>query len=362
MSLDMSRAGSDLKFSNSVLFDWALSTVARSNSKLAVLFHSDFQDIVVSVMFNAPEITLPLSDWTTNVYGGNSLNASSSSVFDLYQDSQWTKLTEFLEQLALMPLFPLLVTLAIVNFRVMALTRALSPYAARLLYYFFGYACESRLQAEAVFETFFLTVLFLTMMIVTFDDDKEEVLEFLNLHLFILFLAIFLVHGWKYSTHYLSFLDTSRKSTSSFLVIGGQALFDFLNLIGFSLRFVLLMARLNIYDGVDDILDSYYVLLIDFDEDEYFVDSLTDLSSLSYFDSDVEDDRSYLLEDESDLSLDIYTLYAVLWGKYVFYLAFILEEFARVGLALFVTYLLVFEINAVNRSYNEDSYLLSKRS
>jgi fumarate reductase subunit C len=66
-------------------------------------------------------------------------------------------------------------------------------------------------------------------------------------------------------------------------------------------------------------------------------------------------------EDESDLIIDLYTIYAVLWGKYVFYLSFILEEFARVGLALFVTYILMFEINAVNRSRNEDFYFAAKR-
>jgi hypothetical protein len=76
----------------------------------------------------------------------------------------------------------------------------------------------------------------------------------------------------------------------------------------------------------------------------------------------VHDDRSFLLEDESDLTVDLYTIYAVIWGKYVLYLFFILEEFARVGLALFVTYILMFEINAVNRSRNEDHYLSAKRS
>jgi hypothetical protein len=32
-----------------------------------------------------------------------------------------------------------------------------------------------------------------------------------------------------------------------------------------------------------------------------------------------------------------------------------------VGLALLVTYLLIFEINAVNRSYNEDTYVSTKK-
>ena len=140
----------------------------------------------------------------------------------------------------------------------------------------------------------------------------------------------------------------------------GQYLFDVLNVIGFSLRFVLLMARLNIYDGIDDILDSYYVCFIDFDEEEYYMDSFTDFSAFSYFDTDVQDDRSFLLEDENDLVLDLYVLYLVVWGKYVLFLFFFLEELARVGLALFVTLLLILEINAVTRSYTEDSYIMHK--
>jgi hypothetical protein len=41
---------------------------------------------------------------------------------------------------------------------------------------------------------------------------------------------------------------------------------------------------------------------------------------------------------------------------------FILEEIARVGLATYVAYLLIFEINALNRSYVEDRYIVTKRT
>jgi hypothetical protein len=38
-----------------------------------------------------------------------------------------------------------------------------------------------------------------------------------------------------------------------------------------------------------------------------------------------------------------------------------LEVLGRATLALYITYLLIFEINAVNRSYIEDNYFLTKR-
>jgi hypothetical protein len=63
-----------------------------------------------------------------------------------------------------------------------------------------------------------------------------------------------------------------------------------------------------------------------------------------------------------DLSVDLFTIYFLIWGKFAYFWLFILEEIARVGLALYVTYLVIFEINAVNRSYSEDHYLATKRS
>ena len=121
------------------------------------------------------------------------------------------------------------------------------------------------------------------------------------------------------------------------------------------------MIRLNIYDSVDDVLDSYYIFMADFDEEEYFTDMLFSFFSISSFDIDLNDDRSYLSEDEIDFAADLFLVYFLIWGKFAYFWFFILEEIARVSLALYVTYLLVFEINAVNRSFLEDQYLPKKR-
>jgi hypothetical protein len=51
-----------------------------------------------------------------------------------------------------------------------------------------------------------------------------------------------------------------------------------------------------------------------------------------------------------------------MWGKFTFFVFFILEEIARVALAFYVTYLILFEIHAINRSYVEDTYFGTKRS
>ena len=343
-----------------------LDIILLLNSKYGIsqlsFFHTDYHDLVTEFFFNSPELALGLNDWFVMVKLGDKVEDSPQALFDIYQDVLSLTLSEFVESVILLVIYFWLITFVVRSLRLRKISQSLNPHLTRLYFYFVSYAFETRLQLDAVFEAFYLVALFFGMMILTFDDDREEIIEFLNLGLFYLFLSVFVVHCWKYSVHYLSFLDSSRKGTSSTWALIGQYLFDVLNVIGFSLRFVLLMARLNIYDGIDDILDSYYVCFIDFDEEEYYMDSFTDFSAFSYFDTDVQDDRSFLLEDENDLVLDLYVLYLVVWGKYVLFLFFFLEELARVGLALFVTLLLILEINAVTRSYTEDSYILHKLS
>lgn len=52
--------------------------------------------------------------------------------------------------------------------------------------------------------------------------------------------------------------------------IAKQFVRDVSNTFALFLRFFLLLFRLNIYDGLDDFLDSYYIFFIDFDEDSYY--------------------------------------------------------------------------------------------
>ena len=63
--------------------------------------------------------------------------------------------------------------------------------------------------------------------------------------------------------------------------------------------------------GVDDVLDSYYIFVADFDDEEYFNDLFFSISPLLFFDGDVHDDRSLFLEDEFDLASDLFSLYFI---------------------------------------------------
>jgi hypothetical protein len=51
--------------------------------------------------------------------------------------------------------------------------------------------------------------------------------------------------------------------------------------------------------------------MADFEEEEYFSDMLFSLFSVMSFDTDVNDDRSFLFEDEMDFSGDLFTIYFI---------------------------------------------------
>ena len=84
--------------------------------------------------------------------------------------------------------------------------------------------------------------------------------------------------------------------------------------------------------------------ICDFDDDEYFSELFFSVFSVMFFDSDNNDDRSFLFEDELDFAGDLFSIYFIVWSKFVLFLFFALEEVARVLLAFYVVYLIIFEI------------------
>lgn len=151
----------------------------------------------------------------------------------------------------------------------------------------------------------------------------------------------------------------SGRSTS---FVAKQFFRDFMGTIGLSLRFFILLFRLNVYDNLDDFYDSYYIFVGDFDDDEYVVDLLFNIQGLLFYDYDVNDDGLMMLEEEPDLLDDIFLAYFTLWGKFFFFIFFIIEELFRVILALYIAYLITFDVHAANCSYQESNYFLLCRA
>ena len=63
----------------------------------------------------------------------------------------------------------------------------------------------------------------------------------------------------------------------------------------------------------------------------------------------------------NDFSNDLFYTYFVVWGKLFYFIFLILEEAARLGLAFYICYLIIFEVHAVNCSYKEDNFIASKK-
>jgi hypothetical protein len=193
-----------------------------------------------------------------------------------------------------------------------------------------------------------------------FDDDQEEVIEFIDTFFFNFLTIIIFFMLYRYSIHYFSFLEASISEGSAvkYVIQAGK---DTINAGSIVLRFYLLALRINIYDLLDDVMDSYYCLLIDFDDDEYFSELLLSVHGTLFFTNDNHDDRSFLLEDENGFMGDLFYLYFLIFGKIVFFLVFMIEEAGKVFLGFFISYLIIFEMHSVSCSYKEDLYINMKR-
>jgi len=348
------------KFLN--IFFWDLMGFIYTNFfPLQLLFFTDYQDFLMLIFQNSPELSLVLVDYIVLNWLNFTIRTSPSSVFDTFQDSLNSTLSEFIEYFVAFFVFFLALSLFIGSFRILKWNNSVETYLVRTHSYLFTASRETRLQLEATFKVLFFFVLYFAMMIATFDDDQEELLEFFHGSSFYAFLLVFIYFLYRYSIHYFSFLQASS-GDARIIGLFSQFLQDMANTFALMLRFGVLMLRLNIYDFLDDVLDSYYIFVCDFDDDEYFSELFFSIFSIMFFDTDNNDDRSFFLEDEMDFSVDLFSLYFIVWSKFSLFFLFALDEIARVLLAYYVVYLIIFEIQAVNRTYVEDQYLLNKRT
>jgi hypothetical protein len=149
------------------------------------------------------------------------------------------------------------------------------------------------------------------MMIATFDDDREELIETFDVAFFYFFCFIISYLFYKYSQHYFAFLEASVAEGRSVAYVTKQFVRDFINSFALLLRFFILLFRLNVYDTLDDFYDSYYIFVGDFDDDEYLSELFFSIYSTMFYDYDVNDDRIYSLEEENDFFFDLFFLYFI---------------------------------------------------
>ena len=328
---------------------------------LASLLHSEYQEVFSTALIVAPELSLMLNDFSyihsllasfditpatvSDLYRQNLSNNSLSIVFYELQVCMyaWTCIFLFLPVLTLRWTLPI------------------SAQFLRFYYYIFSFARESQIQFEVVLQTFLFFLLYWVTTLMVFDDSQEELIEFMDLAFFYFFVLLVLYLGYKYSIHYFAFLDASITEGRTIGFVAKQVFKDFLNSLSLLLRVSILLFRINVYDTLDDFFDSYYIFVGDFDEDNYLNELFLSIQGSLLFVAENKSDSSYLLVEENNFLNDWFYIYFIVWGKIFYFYFFILELAARLALAFYICYLIIFEIHNVNCSYVEDNYFLNKR-
>ena len=195
---------------------------------------------------------------------------------------------------------------------------------------------------------------------ISFDDIFGEVVDLFHGFLVVFLIVIVVLLIYKYSIHYFSFLESTVTEGYSTLFFTKQMVRDLSNTFALFLRFFLLLFRLNIYDGLDDFLDSYYIFFCDFDEDSYFDEDMLGTNFYHYF-KDNQEDNVFFHPNEQDWFYDLFSHYWIMWSRLFLFFFFIIEEVFRVSLALYIFYLIIFEVHSVNLSYTEDCFFTHKK-
>ena len=324
-------------------------------------FLSSYQDNFIILLFFSPELVLSFSDYFYVYFNVININSIASSCFDSYTSNLNYIFGEGILSLFMFFFFAWFIIYFFLMTSGLKWSNFYINQFVRFYYYFFSISKDTRIQFEAVIQTGVFFLFYWSMTIMSFDDDKEELIEYLDTIFFYFFTFVLVYFFYKHSIHYFSFLEATATGSRSVMFLATQFKGDFLALFSMILRFYSLLLRLNVYDILDDCLDFYYIFIGDFDDDEYLNELFLSIHGTIFFTMDNQDDRSFLLEDENDFSNDFFFTYFVLWGKVFYFLFYTVELTARFGLAFYVIYLVLFEIYGVNCSYKEDFFFSLKK-
>ncbi len=328
---------------------------------LLSLIGSNYQDFFTLIAIVSPELNLAISDYFYEIFFFNNINFLPSSVFDSFTNN----LNYFANDGFVVFIMFFLYVWFIVYFFLTSFSLRWSSFNFshfnRFYYYFYSISVETRIQLEAVMQTFIFFLFYWIVTLLTFDDDQEEIIEFVDTFFFYFFTLVITYFIFRHSIHYFSFLEASVSEgrNVSYLIL--QFRNDFLGSFSLLLRFYTLLFRMNVYDTLEDFFDSYYIFVGDFDDDEYINELFFSLNNTLFFTLDNHDDRSFLFEDENDFSNDLFFIYFMVWGKFSYFFFLMAELAARLGLAFYILYLILFEVHSVNCSYLEDTYFKNKR-
>lgn len=200
---------------------------------------------------------------------------------------------------------------------------------------------------------FVLFLYFYMINLMLFNELLVDTINSWNSFGLYIYIICFIIYLHRYNLNFFSFLELSNTETPTYKYLTKQYLRDITNFLAHALRLVLLFLRLNIYDGLDDIFDSYYIFVGDFNIYEYYdmliiyftkpiliIDSIYDMPLTRYTESGSE-------------GTPIYVYITILYKIFLFFF-FLLEGILRIFLASYIILLLTLEINNFNVVYSED--------
>ena len=182
--------------------------------------------------------------------------------------------------------------------------------------------------------------------ILLYNEYCDEAVSSWSSFLLVVYFISFVFYLFKYSVHFFSFLELSVTDMLKYKYLLKQFIRDISNFLAHILRLNLLFLRLNIYDGLDDVLDSYYLFVGDFNI--YDFQDMTWIYLLILYFTENTFDVSVLMNEENEILTNVYYFYLVIFLKIFFFLFFILEGVLRLSLAVYIIILLTLEINSFN--------------
>ena len=196
-----------------------------------------------------------------------------------------------------------------------------------------------------------LAYIFIAYYIINLFVYNEFNIEYINvfsLHIVTIFLLITMYFLYKYNTFILLFFELSITLGKSYIYVFKQYLRDILNILAYVLRLILLFIRLNIYDGLDDFFDSYYIFIGDFNAYDYLEIIYIYNYNQLYVHYDNIYDQSLLKYEETEFWLNLIYIYSIILFKFLLFLILLLEGGFRLLLASYIFILVVLEINNFN--------------
>lgn len=181
-----------------------------------------------------------------------------------------------------------------------------------------------------------------------YNEFNIEYINLFSLHIVTIFLLITTYFLYKYNTFILLFFELSITLDKSYMYIFKQYLRDILNILAYALRLILLFIRLNIYDGLDDFFDSYYIFIGDFNVYDYLEIIYIYNYNQLYINYDNIYDQSLLKYEETEFYLNLIYIYSIILLKFLLFLTLLLEGGFRLILASYIFILVMLEINNFN--------------